>query len=178
MSSVKSSPAPPNSSAAIDKNSQQLDVTVDAQQALLERLIDSYQAFSELQTITDSMGSFVVCSRIKASRSLAYTEGEDCISNKKRRVECDLEEGPPPPATDLSFLNHQGDEEDNGEEEESEAALRIHRNKSSAKRMLILYQDLRRAQTMFGEEMEKFMDETESSCRAVQDEQRMSACSE
>lgn len=175
MSSVKSSSAPLNPSAAIDKNSQQLDVTVDAQQALLERLIDSYQAFSELQTITDSMGSFVVCSRIKASRSHVYTEGETCMSNKKRRVECDSEEGPPP-AADLSFLSNQGD--DDGEEEESETALRIHRNKSSAKRMLILYQDLRRAQTMFGEEMEKFMDETESSCRAVQDEQRMSACSE
>lgn len=137
------------------------DVTIESQESLLERLIDSYAALKEVKNFTDHMGAFVVHAQVQADRLPAATPTQNKL---KRKREDDVE------VCDSSYADRTEDEEDDEDDEDksqppraNEGAANAH-SRSSAKRMLILYQHLQRTQTLLEEEMEMFIDETEASC--------------
>jgi hypothetical protein len=122
------------------------DATVESQQALLESLVEAYVAFQELKELANSVGEFVVLSRIQAQSSEKNACGEDRLHRKRTRCE----------------ITHVGDIKcDKGKKEEEEALS----DDSSAKRMALIYEHLKETQILFEEEMEKFIDETEENCR-------------
>lgn len=123
------------------------DATVESQQALLESLVEAYVAFQELKELVNSVGGFVVLSRIQASQSDENNPREDRLHRKRTRCE----------------ITHAGDIKcDRGKKEEEAEGVT---DDSSAKRMALIYEHLQETQILFEEEMEKFIDETEVNCR-------------
>lgn len=118
--------------------------TVDDQQQLYERLVDSLEAMEEVKSLTEDLGEFVVASRIRATRSRPASSEER--PRKRKRTS--------PTAEDV----------DAGDEEEEDDSVDSAREEST-KRMMMLYQHLRRTQILFQAEIAKFIQETEKECK-------------
>lgn len=125
------------------KNQTPINETMlESQQSLVGRLQDSVDAMSEIRSLTQQMGTFIVRSRIQETkRSAAATTAQEG-SRKRRRVE----------ATKYESSAVVGDDAQSEREE-------------SARRMFALYRQLQQTQALFQREIEQFMEETEETCR-------------
>lgn len=125
------------------------ETELDSQQSLLDRLQDSADAMNEIRSLTQQMGTFVVRSRIQhAKRAATAISDNESSSRKRRRVE---------PESSLNTKEVQCEQT------------------ASAKRMFVLYQQLKQSQALFQREIEHFVHETEETC--TQAEQAISAVS-
>mmetsp|Transcript_111 Transcript_111/g.156 ORF Transcript_111/g.156 Transcript_111/m.156 type:complete len:148 (+) Transcript_111:133-576(+) len=127
-----------------------LDKTLDDQEALLERLQDSFDAMTEVQNLTQNIGSFVVRSRIQSARSSYSSSSSEPLKKQSRKRKRD------------------GDEDqvsgNPNNTENSRKATRSDRADASVKRMFILYKQIQKTQALFQSELEKFIEETEEQC--------------
>eukprot|EP00541_Cyclophora_tenuis_P018073 CAMPEP_0116560462 /NCGR_PEP_ID=MMETSP0397-20121206/11004_1 /TAXON_ID=216820 /ORGANISM="Cyclophora tenuis, Strain ECT3854" /LENGTH=149 /DNA_ID=CAMNT_0004086423 /DNA_START=150 /DNA_END=599 /DNA_ORIENTATION=- len=126
--------------------------TVEDQQQLYERLVDSLEAMEEVKCLTEDLGEFVVASRIRATRSRPGGNNDTERPRKRKRTQ-------DPTSSDDSDSS---DDDDDDEEEEEASTCR---SEQSAKRMMMLYQHLRKTQILFQAEIAKFIQETEKECQ-------------
>ena len=122
-------------SSSVSTTSTSLPAEPLSQQELLNRLIDSHEAMEAVQDLTRDLGTFVIKSRVQASKKRDSSPAHLSRPLKRKRLTKDVLE-PDHAAT----------------------------AKPSVRRMQLLYEHLQKTQALFKMEIAKFIDETEEDC--------------
>ena len=122
-------------SSTVLNSSTSLPAEPLSQQDLLNRLIDSHEAMEAVQDLTRDLGTFVIKSRVQASKKRNSLLSHHTKPLKRKRL---TKEAP-----------------------ESEHSTKT---RPSIRRMQMLYEHLQKTQALFKMEIAKFIDETEEDC--------------
>ena len=122
-------------SSTVLNSSTSLPAEPLSQQDLLNRLIDSHEAMEAVQDLTRDLGTFVIKSRVQASKKRNSLLFHHTKPLKRKRL---TKEAP-----------------------ESEHSTKT---RPSIRRMQMLYEHLQKTQALFKMEIAKFIDETEEDC--------------
>jgi hypothetical protein len=122
-------------SSSVSTTSTSLPPEPLSQQELLNRLIDSHEAMEAVQDLTRDLGTFVIKSRVLASKKRDSSPAHLSRPLKRKRL---TKEALEPDHTATA--------------------------KPSVRRMQLLYEHLQKTQALFKLEIAKFIDETEEDC--------------